>query len=503
MDGGNKESLEERLERIRLRNQEIEKKYREAEEDRLRALKDNAMVEVKSPKHEDWPKEHKYDTLDYTYDVDPALLQEAQPSVQTPADPAGGGRKKKTFTEGDGPPPDPAYNFLADSERDGSEGNNNNNNVDRKRNVPYGGNGGGGGDQGAGFRKSGSFRRQNSSGGGLGGGNNNNNSSNAKGKRDFVGSNAKPTAIANHNNNNNNSDYHGRKPVQFEIQPKKNLETNWRSRDDHPEKTGESSATGGIGPTSPPQRQTSVEHPVIHDDTAIAATYHQAQQQKKPLPLTTPKTQQQAIPIEKLPPALRPIVGNNNNANNQQAPTALRQPITVQEVNPGPPQQQQQPIPEKLMVEQRGNIQFSVSRDGEIQSVKRKENFVFSNRSIAAIENLNLTDLLLIYFLVTSSSRAGTGRVGLPRAITKQSQPPPAPAQIASSVNNGNINNSLPAEAQNPNHFHIPNMAYPPPPVVSQVQVPQPHVEATSSSSNTTAKKFSVQDRLSKFQVPT
>lgn len=124
----------------------------------------------------------------------------------------------------------------------------------------------------------------------------------------------------------------------------------------------------------------------------------------------------------------------------------------------------------------------------------------FSNRSIAAIENLILTDLLLIYFLVTSSSRAGTGRVGLPRAITKQSQPPPAPAQIASSVNNGNINNSLPAEAQNPNHFHIPNMAYPPPPVVGQVQ---PHVEATSSSSNTTAKKFSVQDRLSKFQVPT
>lgn len=34
-----KESLEERLERIRLKNEEIEKKHREAEQDRLRALK--------------------------------------------------------------------------------------------------------------------------------------------------------------------------------------------------------------------------------------------------------------------------------------------------------------------------------------------------------------------------------------------------------------------------------------------------------------------------------
>lgn len=35
----NKESLEERLERIRLKNEEIEKKHREAEADRIRALK--------------------------------------------------------------------------------------------------------------------------------------------------------------------------------------------------------------------------------------------------------------------------------------------------------------------------------------------------------------------------------------------------------------------------------------------------------------------------------
>lgn len=62
------ENLEERMERIRKRNEELEKKYREAEEDRLMALKDNAMVEIKPPKDEDWPREHKYDKLDFTYD---------------------------------------------------------------------------------------------------------------------------------------------------------------------------------------------------------------------------------------------------------------------------------------------------------------------------------------------------------------------------------------------------------------------------------------------------
>lgn len=62
------ENLEERMERIRKRNEELEKKYREAEEDRLMALKDNAMVEIKPPKDKDWPREHKYDKLDFTYD---------------------------------------------------------------------------------------------------------------------------------------------------------------------------------------------------------------------------------------------------------------------------------------------------------------------------------------------------------------------------------------------------------------------------------------------------
>lgn len=71
-----KESLDERLERIRKKNEEIEKKHQEAERDRLLAKVQGALVETKSCA-DDWPKEHKYDKLDFTYDV-PADKLEAE-----------------------------------------------------------------------------------------------------------------------------------------------------------------------------------------------------------------------------------------------------------------------------------------------------------------------------------------------------------------------------------------------------------------------------------------
>lgn len=118
------------MERIRKRNEELEKKYREAEEDRLMALKENAMVEIKPPKDEDWPREHKYDKLDFTYDqVELPADDESSPKLDTTLEDGVGlksqdplrksKREFKKFSEGDGPPPDPAYNFLADAERDG------------------------------------------------------------------------------------------------------------------------------------------------------------------------------------------------------------------------------------------------------------------------------------------------------------------------------------------------------------------------------------------------
>ncbi|XP_059613493.1 uncharacterized protein LOC132259754 [Phlebotomus argentipes] len=112
------ENLTERMERIRLKNEEIEKKHREAMEDRLAAVKNNAMVAIKPPSDEEWPRQHKYDTLDFTYDSPEAQIAEkARPEKTTQA--LRGGKEHKKFALGQGPPPDPVYNFLADAERDG------------------------------------------------------------------------------------------------------------------------------------------------------------------------------------------------------------------------------------------------------------------------------------------------------------------------------------------------------------------------------------------------
>uniref|UniRef100_A0A182MHD8 Uncharacterized protein n=1 Tax=Anopheles culicifacies TaxID=139723 RepID=A0A182MHD8_9DIPT len=116
------EDLEARIARIKKRNEEIEKKYREAEEDRLRAMKENAMVEIKPPKDDDWPREHKYDKIDFNYELDESTLaqleerkKEKNAFIQKIA------KEYKGFADGEGPPPDPAYSFLADVERDGEK----------------------------------------------------------------------------------------------------------------------------------------------------------------------------------------------------------------------------------------------------------------------------------------------------------------------------------------------------------------------------------------------
>lgn len=106
------ENLERRIQRIRERDEEIEKKHREAEADRLTALKMNAMVKIKSTPDDDWPRAHKYDKLDFTYDV-----KEAEVGTQN-IDNGKIRRKPKQIIEYQGPPADPTYNFLADAERD-------------------------------------------------------------------------------------------------------------------------------------------------------------------------------------------------------------------------------------------------------------------------------------------------------------------------------------------------------------------------------------------------
>lgn len=66
-DDGENENLTARMEEIRIREFEIEKKHREIMEDELKAKLDNAIVDIKSSR--DIPKSHPYDNLDLDFDV--------------------------------------------------------------------------------------------------------------------------------------------------------------------------------------------------------------------------------------------------------------------------------------------------------------------------------------------------------------------------------------------------------------------------------------------------
>lgn len=63
------ESLEERIRKIKLLDEEIEKKHKEAELDKLLAKNSNALVKIKPANEDDWPKEHKYDNCELDFDV--------------------------------------------------------------------------------------------------------------------------------------------------------------------------------------------------------------------------------------------------------------------------------------------------------------------------------------------------------------------------------------------------------------------------------------------------
>lgn len=150
------ENLTERMERIRLKNEEIEKKHREAMEDRLAAVKNNAMVAIKPPSDDDWPRKHKYDTLDFTYDAtEPQNVDKARPGQVTQA--LRPGKEHKKFADGQGPPPDPVYNFLADAERDGTP---------QQTTPPRSGNQDGGAGKGAAWKQSSGYRNRNGTAGG-------------------------------------------------------------------------------------------------------------------------------------------------------------------------------------------------------------------------------------------------------------------------------------------------------------------------------------------------
>lgn len=63
------DNLDERMERIRIKNEELEKKHAIAQAD-LKTAKEEGSLVTQKVNVEDWPKQHKYDTLEFTYDVE-------------------------------------------------------------------------------------------------------------------------------------------------------------------------------------------------------------------------------------------------------------------------------------------------------------------------------------------------------------------------------------------------------------------------------------------------
>lgn len=60
------DNLDARMEAIRLKNEELEKKHKEIMEDEELAKRENAVVDVKKT---DIPKHHPYDNIDLDFDV--------------------------------------------------------------------------------------------------------------------------------------------------------------------------------------------------------------------------------------------------------------------------------------------------------------------------------------------------------------------------------------------------------------------------------------------------
>lgn len=103
--------LEERISKIRQQNEVIKRRYEEVEEDKKNAAKLNALVQMVPST--DWPERKEppeYSNPPKVIHKQKSVSKEQSDQLQQhyPND-----RKK-----GEGPPPDPKYNFLADAERE-------------------------------------------------------------------------------------------------------------------------------------------------------------------------------------------------------------------------------------------------------------------------------------------------------------------------------------------------------------------------------------------------
>lgn len=113
-------ALEEKINKIRQQNEEIRRRHEEVEEDKKNAAKLNALVQMVPST--DWPerKEPPDFSIAPRTNSKPKSAKEHHEHVQQYHSVSGEGRKVHIFAQGQGPPPDPKYNFLADSEREES-----------------------------------------------------------------------------------------------------------------------------------------------------------------------------------------------------------------------------------------------------------------------------------------------------------------------------------------------------------------------------------------------
>lgn len=107
-------ALEAKINKIRQQNEEIKRRYEEVEEDKKNAAKLNALVQMVPST--DWPERKEPPVFSNPPRIKHKLPKEKHEYVQAPL--CGEGKKMHGFAEGEGPPPDPKYNFLADSERE-------------------------------------------------------------------------------------------------------------------------------------------------------------------------------------------------------------------------------------------------------------------------------------------------------------------------------------------------------------------------------------------------
>ncbi|XP_076646834.1 uncharacterized protein LOC143355672 isoform X2 [Halictus rubicundus] len=107
-------ALEEKINKIRQQNEEIRRRHQEVEEDKKNAAKLNALVQMVPSS--DWPERKEPPEFSNPPKTKPKLAKEKH-EYMTQAHPSEG-KKIHSFAHGEGPPPDPKYNFLADSERE-------------------------------------------------------------------------------------------------------------------------------------------------------------------------------------------------------------------------------------------------------------------------------------------------------------------------------------------------------------------------------------------------